>query len=116
MTKSKEFYQEKLAALYDRAWNDESFSARLENDAKAAVEEYVGEMPANVDVKVVRDTGNVKYLHIPNPPVEREIPDADLMQARGGTFWNCATVIGDPATTVIGTSLVPQPTVPNNDF
>ncbi|MEX0351114.1 MAG: hypothetical protein AB3N15_16950 [Paracoccaceae bacterium] len=91
MTQSKGIEKDKLRALYERAWNDDAFAARLKNDPRSAVAEYLGDLPDDISVKVVRDSDRVKYLHIPAAPVEGEISEIDLLQAQGGTTPACVS-------------------------
>ena len=77
----------------NKVWTDEAFRARLESDPKAVLKEMGGQVPDNVQIKVVRDSDRVKYLHIPSPPPEGEISDADLEQAQGGTTPGCITLL-----------------------
>ena len=67
----------------NKVWTDEAFRARLESDPKAVLKEMGGQVPDNVQIKVVRDSDRVKYLHIPSPPPEGEISDADLGRVDG---------------------------------
>ena len=76
----------------NKVWTDEAFRARLESDPKAVLKEMGGQVPDDVQIKVVRDTDRVKYLHIPSPPPEGEISDADLEKAQGGTTPACIAV------------------------
>ncbi|MDP5218116.1 hypothetical protein Q5Y75_12875 [Ruegeria sp. 2205SS24-7] len=84
---------DKLAALYGRAWNDKDFSARLESDATSAIKEVLGKLPEGVTFKVVRDTADTKYLHIPAAPVQGEVSDLDLLDVQGGTTLGCISAI-----------------------
>ena len=77
----------------NKVWTDEAFRARLESDPKAVLKEMGGQVPDDVQIKVVRDTDRVKYLHIPSPPPEGEISDADLEKAQGGTTVVCLASI-----------------------
>ncbi|WP_372570625.1 hypothetical protein [Ruegeria jejuensis] len=92
MTQSKGIEEGKLRALYERAWRDEEFAARLNSDAKSAVAEYLGDLPEDISLEVVRDSDCVKYLHIPAAPVEGEISEIDLLQAQGGSTPACVSV------------------------
>ncbi|MEX0351097.1 MAG: hypothetical protein AB3N15_16865 [Paracoccaceae bacterium] len=83
----------KLAALYERAWNDKDFSARLDSDATSALEEVFGTLPEGVTFKVVRDTADTKHLHIPAAPAQAEVSDLDLLGAQGGTTPGCISAI-----------------------
>ena len=87
----------------NKVWTDEAFRARLDRDPKAALEELGGQIPDNIEIKVVHDTDTVKYLHIPAPPTEGEITDADLQAAQGGTTAICVTVATVVTVMVTGT-------------
>ena len=76
----------------NKVWTDAAFRARLESNPKAVLKEMGGQVPDDLEIKVVRDTDRVKYLHIPSPPPEGEISDADLEQAQGGTTPACISV------------------------
>ncbi len=91
MTDTHQKSSDKLAAIYERAWTDKAFSARLDSDPKAAIEEIVGELPQDMEFKVVRDTADTKYLHIPAAPKQGEVSDNDLVGATGGTTQFCQT-------------------------
>ncbi|MDP5216129.1 hypothetical protein Q5Y75_02765 [Ruegeria sp. 2205SS24-7] len=85
---------DQLAAIYERAWTDKAFNARLERNPKAAIEEIVGKLPQNMEFKVVRDTTYTKYLSIPAAPAEGEVSDEDLVGANGGSLsWVMASVM-----------------------
>lgn len=109
MAKEQELNQNKNTNLYERAWRDEAFMALLESDPKAALVEYVGALPEAVEIKVVRDTDRVKYLHIPAVPVQDEITDLELLEAQGGTTPVCISmaspVISVTATITVGASI-----------
>ncbi|WP_372571991.1 hypothetical protein [Ruegeria jejuensis] len=92
MTYDQKVSNPATAAFLDRVWTDEAFAARLDRDPKSAMAEYFGEMPEGLEVRVVRDTPDVKHLHIPAAPVEGEIDESDLMGAQGGTTNNCMTI------------------------
>ncbi|MDP5218358.1 hypothetical protein Q5Y75_14090 [Ruegeria sp. 2205SS24-7] len=91
MTQPKGIEGDKLKALYERAWSDEEFAARLNSDAKSAVAEYLGDLPEDLSLKVVRDSDRVKYLHIPAAPTDGEISEMDLLQVQGGTTPACVS-------------------------
>ena len=43
----------------NKVWTDEAFRARLESDPKAVLKEMGGQVPDDVQIKVVRDTDRV---------------------------------------------------------
>ncbi|MDP5218169.1 hypothetical protein Q5Y75_13145 [Ruegeria sp. 2205SS24-7] len=79
-------------AFYERALKDPVYSKRLETDTRAALEEMVGPLPEGVEFRVVADTDKIAYLHIPQQPSEREVSDADLHAAQGGSTLFCLSV------------------------
>ena len=78
--------------LLNRVWTDDAFAARLEDDPKAVFAEMGGQIPDEVEIRVVRDTENVKHLYIPAAPSEGEITDTDLLGAQGGSTPACVIV------------------------
>ncbi|MDP5220955.1 NHLP leader peptide family RiPP precursor [Ruegeria sp. 2205SS24-7] len=80
------------AAFFEKVWNDEAFARALEDDPKSALAELGGSPPENVEVRVVRDSDKVKYLHIPAAPQQCEISDAELLEVQGGTTGVCAGI------------------------
>jgi len=74
-----------------RAWSDPAFSARLDQDPKAVLQEMGAEVPDDMTIKVVRDSDDVVYLHLPAPPGEGEVADADLAIAQGGATFSVFT-------------------------
>lgn len=74
-----------------RAWSDPDFSARLDQDPKAVLQEMGAEVPDDMTIKVVRDCDKVVYVHLPAPPGEGEVADADLAVAQGGATFSVFT-------------------------
>lgn len=95
-----------LRVLYDRAWNDDAFSKRLDQDPKSALAEIIGELPTDLDIKVVRDTADTRYVHIPAMPSQTEVSDQDLMQAQGGSGLFCVITMGAGTGIVGSVSLI----------
>ncbi|MDP5217259.1 hypothetical protein Q5Y75_08530 [Ruegeria sp. 2205SS24-7] len=95
-----------LRALLERARNDDAFSKRLDQDAKSALAEILGELPTGLDVKVVRDTADTRYVHIPAMPSQTEVSDQDLMQAQGGSGLFCVITMGAGTGVVGSVSLI----------
>lgn len=88
-------------ALFQRVWRDDAFARALDADPRTALVEYGYVLPKDVDIRVVRDTGAVRYLHIPRAPTEGEVTEAELMDLQGGTTALCVTV-GATLTIMIG--------------
>ena len=70
--------------ILNKAWTDDAFMDRLEKDPRAALAETGHEVPEDVEVRLVRDSDNVRYLHVPTAPYEGELSDTDLMGANAG--------------------------------
>ena len=79
--------------LFNRAWTDDAFAARLESDPKAVLAELGGQVGDDVEIRVVRDTEAVKHLHIPAAPSEGEVTDGDLLGAQGGSTPLCYVAV-----------------------
>ncbi|MEX0350270.1 MAG: NHLP leader peptide family RiPP precursor [Paracoccaceae bacterium] len=92
--KHKSLAEAQKAAFLEKVWNDEAFAKALEADPQSVLAEYGGDVPADVNIRVVRDTEKVKYLHIPAVPAQAEVSDADLMHAQGGTTPLCSVIAG----------------------
>ena len=95
--------------LFNRAWTDDAFAARLESDPKAVLAELGGQVGDDVEVRVVRDTEKVKYVHIPAAPFEGEVSDKDLVQIQGGlTFVTTTQPLNPNSSFGACITLVPQ--------
>ncbi|MDP5217626.1 hypothetical protein Q5Y75_10385 [Ruegeria sp. 2205SS24-7] len=94
------------AAFLEKIWNDESFAQSLKADPKAVLAEFGDGILGDVDIRVVRDTEKVKYLHIPAPPARKEVSDAELMNVQGGTTPGCAITVAFTLTASISASIV----------
>ncbi|MEX0351355.1 MAG: hypothetical protein AB3N15_18180 [Paracoccaceae bacterium] len=77
------------ALFLQRVWTDEAFATDLQENPKDAVSAYLGDLPDDLDIRVVRDTENTCYVHIPAAPEGGEISDADLALTQGGTTFGC---------------------------
>lgn len=91
---NKKSAEAQKAAFFEKIWNDDTFARALEMNPRAALAEFGNDLPENVDIRVVRDTEKVKYLHIPAVPVDMELSDADLISAQGGTTPLCSVILG----------------------
>jgi hypothetical protein len=65
-----------------RAWSDELFKKRLFADPKTVLKEHGLEMPADVNVKVMEDSGKTVHLILPERPSELTVDE--LSQVAGG--------------------------------
>ncbi len=91
-----------------RVWSDAAFSARLDRDPKAVLREMGAEVPHDMTVKVVRDSDDLVYLHLPAPPGEGEgeVADADLAMAQGGATFTVFTPMTGTTWSVYATSVI----------
>ncbi|MDP5216238.1 hypothetical protein Q5Y75_03330 [Ruegeria sp. 2205SS24-7] len=80
---------QRMAQIQDRAQNDPAFRTQLQRDPHKALEEYFGPIDSDIEIRVVQDTEQTKYLHVPPPPPQGEISDYDLVNAQGGTTRIC---------------------------
>lgn len=84
----------------NKVWSDDAYRAQLQDNPKAALAEFGTQISDDVEIKFVMDTDKVKYLHIPNAPVEGEISDTDLIGAVGGTTPICYVSVGTVIATI----------------
>ncbi|MDA4845859.1 nitrile hydratase subunit alpha [Hoeflea poritis] len=91
--------------LLNKVWTDDAFADRLQSDPKAVFAEMGGQIPDDVEIRVVRDTENVKHVYIPAAPSEGEIADTDLLGAQGGTSFVCITTATLPLSYVLSGSV-----------
>ncbi|WP_372571987.1 NHLP leader peptide family RiPP precursor [Ruegeria jejuensis] len=80
--------------ILNKAWTDEAFMAQLESDPRAALAAAGHNIPEDVEIKVVRDTGDTRFLHVPAAPEQGEISDSDLLNAQGGSTFVCVATAG----------------------
>jgi hypothetical protein len=65
-----------------QAWQDESFKRRLLADPTAVLKEHGISVPAGVQVRIVENTDQVRYLTLPLRP-SQELSEADLEKVTG---------------------------------
>lgn len=96
--------QQGQESFLTRVWNDEAYRERLREDPEAAIAEIGGRIPDGFELKVVFDSDEVTYLHLPAPPSEGEVRDEELLGAQGGTvtFAVSGTIVS--VTVVVVTS------------
>jgi len=66
-----------------RAWSDPAFKEQLLRDP-SILKAYGWQWPANVQLKVMEETDNVRYLLLPRPPTQEELSEEQLAQVAGG--------------------------------
>jgi hypothetical protein len=62
--------------LVVKAWKDESFKRELINNPKAVVARESGkDHPADIEIRVLEETPNTRYIVIPNAPSSMQIQE-----------------------------------------
>lgn len=87
--KNPHFQKQSFVELQRRARTEPAFLKQLQNDPHAVLAEYVGPIDREIEIRVVQDTDETKYLHIASPPPQGEVNDQDLLQVQGGTTPIC---------------------------
>ena len=90
----------------NKVWSDPMYRAKLEDDPKSILADMGKKVPENMEIRVVSDTDNVKYLHIPSAPPEGEISDDDLLGVQGGTTPLCLSIAATIISTIGQTVLI----------
>jgi hypothetical protein len=90
-----------VAHIVSRAWKDESYRKRLLANSKAVLAEELGlEIPERVEVRVLEEEQNVRYLVIPytRDKFHQPVTDAELASASGPVMGptNTSTAITSP--------------------
>jgi len=89
-------WQKQWGMLVARVWDDPDLKQRLLADPAAVLAEHGIEIPEGVDMRVVEDTEQVRYLVLPTSPTE-ELSDDELTCSVGydcfsglcGGCWRC---------------------------
>ncbi|MDP5216239.1 hypothetical protein Q5Y75_03335 [Ruegeria sp. 2205SS24-7] len=75
--------------LQRRAQAEPAFLRQLQDEPHAVLAEYVGPIDREIEIRVVQDSDETKYLHIASPPPQGEVNEHDLMRVQGGTTPVC---------------------------
>ncbi|HEY2250850.1 MAG TPA: NHLP leader peptide family RiPP precursor [Planctomycetaceae bacterium] len=70
-------WQKQWGMLLAEVWADDDLKRRLISDPAAVLQEYGIEVPADVELKLVEDTDQVRHLVLPASPAD-ELSDEDL--------------------------------------
>jgi hypothetical protein len=70
-------FQKAWGKVVTRAWSDELFKKRLLADPKTVLKENGIEVPAEVNVKVMEDSGKTVHLILPAAPAELSAEELD---------------------------------------
>jgi Nitrile hydratase, alpha chain len=90
-----------VARIVTRAWKDPAYMKRLLEDPKAVLADELGmAIPENVEVRVLEETQNVRYLAIPYKRENfQDVTDEELAAASLPTTLcptNTSTAISSP--------------------
>ena len=70
-------WQKQWGMLVARAWSDEALKDRLMEDPRSVLEEFGIDVPADVELRVVEDTDEVRHLVLPASPTD-DLDDEEL--------------------------------------
>lgn len=65
---NKKDWKNKWAQIVAKAWMDEKFKHRLINQPRQVLKEQGIDLPSHLNIKIVEDTKETIYLHIPIKP------------------------------------------------
>lgn len=84
MTEQKDT-AENFAKIFACCWKDEEFKARFKEDPSAVIAEHGMQIPEDLIVNVVENTGSTVFITLPSAPENiDELSDAELEAASGG--------------------------------
>jgi hypothetical protein len=75
-------WQKQWGMLVARAWSDEALKERLMDDPRSVLEEFGIDVPADVELRVVEDTDEVRHLVLPASPTD-DLDDEELTASVG---------------------------------
>jgi hypothetical protein len=70
-------WQKQWSLAVAKAWSDEEFKQRLMTDPAAVLAEYGVEAPAGIELRIVEDSEQVRYLVLPPSP-SGDLSDEEL--------------------------------------
>ena len=76
------------AKVVAKAWSDDTYKEGLLRDPRAVLAEAGLEVPSSVELAVVEDSADKRYLVLPPKPKEGEINEETLGDAAGGICGN----------------------------
>ena len=80
--------QKKWSHVIAKAWSDEHFKKMLISNPKQALKECGILLPADIQIKVVEDTSNMRHFVIPQKP-HGNLSETELKKAVGGAMSFC---------------------------
>jgi hypothetical protein len=75
---------ERWGQIVAKAWQDGAFKKRLLADAAAVLREHGVDVSPGVQIRVVEDTDQVRYLTLPQQPSDKELSEEELAKVAGG--------------------------------
>lgn len=73
--KNKKQINRQLGEVVLKAWTDDGYRQRLQQDPKTALQEAGFPVPEGMQVKVVEESDNVAYVVIPKKPDNLQVSD-----------------------------------------
>ena len=73
-----------MGQIVARAWADPAYKARLLSDATSVLKDEGIDYGPGIEVRVVENTDNVRYVTLPLPPRETELSEEQLSRVSGG--------------------------------
>ena len=82
-------WRKRYAKMIGKAWSDAAYKERLMRDPRAVFTEAGLEVPSSLELAVVEDSVDKRYLVLPLKPAEGEIDEEALAGVAGGicTYW-----------------------------
>lgn len=74
----------KIQKLIARAWTDDEFKERLLSDPAARLQEEGLQVPPGIEVRIVEDTPDIRYMVLPLKPSTEELSEEHITKFAGG--------------------------------
>lgn len=74
------------AKVMARAWSDDAYKARLQEDPASVLKDAGIDIPPDINLKVVENTSSIRHIVLPAPPPEGELAEEDLERVAGGNY------------------------------
>lgn len=81
--------QKAWSKVVAKTWLDEHFKKRFLADPKTVLKEHGIEVPAEVNVKVVENSGKTVYFLLPERPSSLSVDDLNLIAYTSGEGGGC---------------------------
>jgi Nitrile hydratase, alpha chain len=90
--------KKQFSKVVAKTWTDESFKQRFLENPNAVLMENGISPPSGIEIRVVEDTPQYRYLVLPPRPAKQEMSDEDLEGVAGGMSTSEASVLALPCT------------------